>query len=154
MIKKILVSLDGSEASNRALDFALDLAEKYSAEVILFTVVQPVTMPFYIFEEMPTPVVPEADAYSKRLEAYSRSILSEALKRVEKEKPNLKVSSRLEEGRPADKIVQAAEDEGCDIIVMGSRGLSGVKELFLGSVSDKVADKATCPVLIVKCKHT
>ena len=150
MIKKILVALDGSEAANKALDFALDLAEKYSADILLFTVVQPVTMPFYVFEEVPTPIVPEHATFSKRLEAYSRDLLSEILKKVKKEKPKLNVSSRLEEGQPADKIVKIAKDEGVDVIVIGSRGLSGVKEWLLGSVSDRVADKADCPVLIVK----
>jgi len=150
LIKKILVALDGSEAANKALDFALDLAEKYSADILLFTVVQPVTMPFYVFEEVPTPVIPEHATFSERLEDYSKSLLSEILKKVKKKKPKLKVSSRLEEGQPAEKIVKAAKDEGIDIIVIGSRGLSGVKEWLLGSVSDRVADKADCPVLIVK----
>lgn len=148
MIKKMLVALDGSEPANRALDFALDMANKYSSEVLLFTVIQPITIPYFIYEEMPTPI--EADSYSRRLEAYYKNILSEALEKVKKEKPTLKVSTKVEEGRPADKIVQAAKDEGCDIIIMGSQGLSGVKELLLGSVSNRVADKATCPVLIVK----
>jgi nucleotide-binding universal stress UspA family protein len=62
----------------------------------------------------------------------------------------VRVSSTILEGRPADKIVEAAKEGGFDLIVMGSRGLGGVKEFFLGSVSDRVADEATCPVAIVK----
>ena len=150
MIEKILVALDGSEASNRALDLALNIADKYSAEVLLLTVIQPVTIPFYVFEGVPTPIGSEFDTYFERVQAYSNQILSEALKKAKKERPKLKISTKLEEGRPANKIVQTAEEEGCDVIVMGSRGLSGVKELFLGSVSDRVADNAKCPVLIVK----
>jgi nucleotide-binding universal stress UspA family protein len=64
--------------------------------------------------------------------------------------PDLKVTTRLSEGHPADKIIELAEAEHCDLIVMGSRGLGGLKEMFLGSVSDKVADHASCPVLIVR----
>ena len=148
MIKKMMVALDGSKPANRALDFALDLASKYSSEVLLLTVIQPIAIPYFIYEEMPTPI--ESDTYSKRLEEYYKKLLSKALEKVKKEKPKLKASSKIEEGRPADKIVQIATEEECDIIIMGSQGLSGVKELLLGSVSDRVADKATCPVLIVK----
>ena len=144
----MLVALDGSEPADRALDFALDLASRYSSEVLLFTVIQPIAIPYFIYEEMPTPV--ETDSYSRRLEEYYKTILSKAREKAKKERPTLKVSIKIEEGRPADKIVQVATDEECDIIVMGSQGLSGVKELLLGSVSDRVADKATCPVLIVK----
>jgi nucleotide-binding universal stress UspA family protein len=59
-------------------------------------------------------------------------------------------TTKLVEGRPADKIVETAKLESCDLIVIGSRGLGGIKEFFLGSVSDRVADEAPCPVLIVK----
>jgi len=62
----------------------------------------------------------------------------------------LRVSTKLVEGRPSNKIVETAKEGNCDIIVMGSRGLGTIKEFFLGSVSDRVADEATCPVLIVK----
>jgi len=54
------------------------------------------------------------------------------------------------EGRPSDEIVETAKEGNFDIVVMGSRGLGGIKEFFLGSVSDRVADEAACPVLIVK----
>ena len=88
MIKKTLVALDGSESANRALDFALDMAEKYSAEILLLNVIQPITaVPFCSYEGMMTPF--EVDSYSKRLEASSKNILSEALKRVERERSQI-----------------------------------------------------------------
>ena len=62
----------------------------------------------------------------------------------------IRFTTKLVEGRPADKIVETAKLESCDLIVIGSRGLGGIKEFFLGSVSDRVADEAPCPVLIVK----
>ena len=62
----------------------------------------------------------------------------------------LQVTKELVEGRPADKIVETAKEGMFDLIVIGSRGLGGIKEFFLGSVSNRVADKAPCPVLIVK----
>jgi len=56
---------------------------------------------------------------------------------------------RQEIGHPADRIVRVAEHEKCDLIVIGSRGLSGVKEFLLGSVSSRVSHHAPCAVLIV-----
>ena len=85
----------------------------------------------------------------KQLEIAFRGILSEAEGKVKKEKPYLKVSTKLETGDPSEKIVETAKRGNFDIIVMGSRGL-GRRDYALGSVSSKVADHAPCPLLIVK----
>jgi nucleotide-binding universal stress UspA family protein len=148
-IKKILVALDGSEPADKALDFALDLAEKYSAEVALLSVAH---MPLVVYTSPGIGGFPPVaiGRYTKKLKASHEKLLSEALKRAKKVKPNLKVSTKLLEGRPSDKIIETAKEGNFDIIVMGSRGLGGIKEFFLGSVSDRVADEAVCPVLIVK----
>ena len=71
-------------------------------------------------------------------------------KKVKKINLKTRFSTKLLEGRPADKIVEIAKQESFDLIVIGSRGLGGIKEIFLGSVSDRVADESHCPVLIVK----
>jgi nucleotide-binding universal stress UspA family protein len=149
-ISKILVPLDGSEHSDRALDYALDLAEKYLAEIVLLSVAQPVvvTGPMLLTQPM---MPPESIAiYVKDIEAAHEKILSEAFKKAKENRPNLTISKKLVNGRPADEIVQFAKIENFDLIVMGSRGIGGIKEFFLGSVSDRVADQANCPVLIVK----
>lgn len=155
MIKKILVAVDGSEPANKAVDFALGLAEKYSAELMLLNVYQPIT-PLFHFPTTsvlasPPIVTPIATAaFSKEMKAQHEKVLSEALKKANKDKPNLKVTTLLSEGRPSDKIIEAADEGKFDIIVMGSRGIGRIKEIFLGSVSDRVADEAKCSVLIVK----
>lgn len=149
VIKKMLVAVDGSEGAAKALDFALNLAEKLDAEVQIVSVVPPVDS---IIPRL-TPVAQPSAFYTyliNEMEQRLKTVLSEALKGAEEEKPKLKISTRLLKGRPADKIVQMAKEEGFDVIVMGSRGLSGVEELLLGSVSNRVADYASCPVLIVK----
>lgn len=162
MIKKILVPLDSSKSSDNALDLALDLAEKYSAEVLLLSVVPTTVYPSftapaaYPFLSVPSAIpygsVPPSviESSTRELEAKFEGVLSEALKKAEKMRPRLNVSAKLDTGRPAEKIVQTAENGNFDLIVMGSRGLSGVKKLMFGSVSARVADKATCPVVIVK----
>jgi nucleotide-binding universal stress UspA family protein len=150
MMKKIIVPIDGSEHSNRALDYALDLAEKYSADITLLSVAQPVvaTGPMFLTQ----PMLPPASTaiYVKEIEAAHKKILSEALKKAKERKLNIKISKKLVNGRPADKIVEIANEGNFDLIVMGSRGAGGIKEFFLGSVSDRVADEARCPVLLVK----
>lgn len=152
MIKRILVSVDGSEPSKKALDYALDLAEELGAEVLILSVVPPVVLPIFSEEPGVTPIITarDIDRYNLKLRATFENVLSEALKRARSRKPDLKVSSKLVDGRPADKIVEVAEDEGFDLIIMGSRGLGGLREFFLGSTTKRVADHCTCPVLIIK----
>ena len=152
MIENILVALDGSKAANKALEFALDLAEKYSAQVVLLTVVDAVPVPLTVYSapdmELGAPVFMEK--YLKEFKNYHEKMLAKALKKAKKSKPSVKISTKLVEGRPAHTIIETAKEGKFDIIVMGSRGLGGIKEFFLGSVSDRVADEAPCPVLIVK----
>ena len=155
MIKKILVAFDGSEPAHKALDFALELAEKYSSELLLLNVYQPI-IPLFHFPTMTVmgspPVITPVTmaAFSKELKAQHEKVLLKAVKKVNRDKPNLKVSTMLSEGRPSDKIVEVAKEGKFNLVVMGSRGIGGIKEIFLGSVSDRVADEAQCSVLIVK----
>ena len=152
MIKRILVPLDGSKPADKALDFALDLAEKYSADIVLLSVVPPLVVPGVPNLSTGVPPFPPVpmSMYPEELRGSHEKVLSEALKKARKIKPKLKVSTKLVEGRPSDKIIEVAKEGKFDIVVMGSRGLGGIKEFFLGSVSDRVADEAACPVLIVK----
>jgi nucleotide-binding universal stress UspA family protein len=148
LIKKILVPIDGSKSADRALDFALDLARKYSAEVVVISVFDAPSVslvaPGIIF-------APESIAnYLKELKAFLEKVLSEALKKAKKLNVGLKVSKELLQGRAANIIVETAQKGAFDIIVIGSRGLGGIKEFVLGSTSHRVADEAPCPVLIIK----
>ncbi|HJW65391.1 MAG TPA: universal stress protein [Candidatus Bathyarchaeia archaeon] len=145
MIKKILVAIDGSEHANRALDFALDVATKYSAKVLLLTVVPPVFLPVPSLNVMKSQAVADA---STELENSFRAALSQTEERA-KRLTNLTVFTRLEHGNPDEVIVETAKLGDFDIIVIGSRGL-GRRDFALGSVSSRVAENATCPVLIVK----
>jgi len=86
---------------------------------------------------------------TRQLENVFMGVLYRAEEKVRQEKPKLKVSAKIEYGRPEEKIVAIAKSGCFDLIVMGSRGL-GRGDYALGSVSSKVADCAGCPVLIVK----
>ena len=142
----MLVALDGSKASNNALAFALGLAGATSSNIELLTIVPPVFLPSYSIYVLKSEAIA---ACAKELEISFRGVLSKAQEDVRKRKPAFKVSTRFEKGEPADKIVEVAERGGFDLIVMGSRGLGG-RVSALGSVSSKVVDKSSCPVLIVK----
>ena len=146
MIKKILVALDGSEAAKHALNYALDLAEVTSAELELLTVIPPVFLPSYSVYVLESSVIADC---AKKMETFCRGVLSKAEVEVQKKKPELKVSTKIEKGEPDEKIVKIAKGENFDIIVVGCRGLGGRGDT-LGSVSSRVVDKAHCPVLIVK----
>jgi len=152
VIQTILVAIDGSESADIALDFALDLADKYSADLILLNVFTRITASSMI--TYPTisvgsfPAVMEE--FSSELRLRHEMLLGEAVKKTKMQKPHLNISRKLVEGRPSDKIIEVAKEDNVDLIVLGHRGQSGIKELVLGSVSDRVAHGAKCAVLIIK----
>ncbi len=145
MIKKILVAIDGSDQADHALDFALDLAHRYSAAIQLLTVVPPVFLPVHSVEIVKSQAIEDA---SLQLENSFKGVLSKAEAKV-KRTTSLDVSTRFKHGNPGELIVETAKLGNFDMIIVGSRGL-GRKDYALGSVSSRVADNATCPVLIVK----
>jgi nucleotide-binding universal stress UspA family protein len=154
MMKKILVPTDGSEMADKALNLALDLASKYKAEVEILHVIPPVYMPITPYPVMmgESPVLPPEwlNNYYKEAQVESRKMLTEAMKLAQSKAEDVKLIPKLSEGRPSDMIVAEAEDEDFDLIVMGSRGLGGIKEYILGSVSNQVVHEAKSPVLVVK----
>lgn len=148
LINKILVAIDGSETAYLALDFGLDLAKKYSSEVLIVTVFDAISRSLVSRGMLFTPT--STTKYLEELEEFHEKLLDKALKKSKQSAPKVKLSKKLLTGRAADQIVKAANEDAVDLIVIGSRGLGGIKEFFLGSVSDRVADEAKCPVLIVK----
>ena len=148
MFKKILVAVDGSELSYRSVDYALDLAQKYSAEIKIITVID---APSDTLVAQASTFAPHSiKDHEKKVEKAHEQILLKVITKAEKLTPKVSVTKEVLEGPPAEKIVETAKTESFDLIVMGSRGLGGIKEFILGSVSDKVADEAPCPVLIIK----
>lgn len=151
MIKKVLVAVDGSENSDRALDFALDLAEKYNAGITVLNVSESPAIGVVPFESTePTVYANSSVNFYKDFQSFHEEILRNAVNRAMEFKPNVAVSSKLREGNAASEIVAEAKEGGFDIIVVGHKGLGRVKELFLGNISEKVAHLAPCPVVIVR----
>ena len=149
MIKNILVAVDGSEYSNRALDFALDLAEKYRAAITLLNVSELPAMGTVPLE--PTTISGDNIVlFSKDLRRLHENILSKAVAHAKEENPKVTVLSKLREGDPASEIAAETKESAFDVVVVGHRGQSRIREVFLGSVSEKVSHSAPCSVVIVR----
>jgi nucleotide-binding universal stress UspA family protein len=147
MYKKILVAIDGSEPSTRALEYAADLTKTRKTGLIIVTAVPRAHIAAFPVEGF-SPLY--LDQYEDDLNhTYSR-ILAETLEATKKQHPKIPVESKLLHGRAGDAIVEASKDEEIDLIVMGCRGLSGVTGFVLGSVSRHVVENCTKPILIVK----
>lgn len=143
MLQNILVPIDGSENAWKALEAARGLAEKYQGDLVVLTV--PYGKSGMMLLSMDQEVIKND---RKELALIGNAILEEAQKRLKDFAGN--VSYKLKAGNPAQTILDQAEAEKCDTIVIGSRGLSGIKEFFMGSVSSKVSQYGKVPVLIVK----
>ena len=145
MFKKILVPVDGSSTSWRALETAKDLAVKFDGELIVAHIVQTYSSAdLYINSLDQTAVAAEND----QLTRIGSSVLDTA--RTKMEGFTGKVDYLMDVGHASDRIIELSKDKHADAIVIGSRGLSGIAEFFLGSVSSRVAQYAAVPVLIVK----
>jgi nucleotide-binding universal stress UspA family protein len=132
---RVVVGVDGSEGSARALRWAADEARLRGARL---EIVHAWAVPF--MGEVPT--TPDLDA---ELEAGARTTLEEAMAAVDLQ--GLEVDGRIERGPAAVVLVELAK--GADLLVMGSRGRGGFTGLLLGSVSQQCAHHASCPIVIV-----
>ena len=150
---RILVALDGSEESYRALEHAASIAEKFGSELTLLAVVPRVMLPLFLhgsFGPVPMTATKNMAQVQDGLKAFYQNVLTDAEARVRSEHPELKMEKVLREGRPSSTIVEEAESDGVDLIVMGSRGIGGITGLILGNNSRRVIDSSTKPVLVVK----
>ena len=145
MFKKILVPLDGSETSWHALEQAIVLGNKFDSELVVVNVIQPYNNAALLAVPFDYATINQGNS---ELEKIGDQVLNMAKEKLAGFKNH--VSYELEVGHPSERIVALAKKDGCDSVVIGSRGLSSIAEFFLGSVSAKVSQYATVPVLIVK----
>jgi nucleotide-binding universal stress UspA family protein len=136
--QRILHPTDFSQPAAQAFVVARALARDHGAQMTLLHVAQrPVTniggMP------VPPPLPP-----------IEWEVLKAQLDAIVKSNPDLRIECRCVEGSPASAILDIAKETGCDVIVMGTHGRTGVNRLLMGSVAEQVVRSATCPVLTVK----
>lgn len=141
---RILVPIDFMSHSAEAIRAALDVAGHYHAEVVLLYVHEPVEHPM-----MPSGHIVSSPAQLERMCPTARARL-EAVRREVEATGSRDVTARLVHGRPAPAILELAEREPFDLIIMGTHGRTGVERIVLGSVAEEVMRRAPCPVLTIK----
>ena len=144
MYRRILVPLDGSRLSEQALPHAATQAGQFGAEIVLLMVLGPI----------PEPSMAGRGAVLRAEEASAR-LAQDLLERMAAglRDQGLRVRTETAEGKPYLEIVRFAEEHDIDLIVMSTRGQSGLSRWLLGSVTDRVARGATVPLLLVPCQE-
>jgi len=142
MGKRILVPVDGSEQSRRAFDFAL--AEFPDSSFVLLHVINPAEAGYNAGASIPT----FSEEWYERAEENAEVLFEEL--REEAEPRGVVVSTDTVVGKPSRAIVEFADEEDIDQIVMGSHGRSGVSRILLGSVAETVVRQASVPVTVAR----
>jgi nucleotide-binding universal stress UspA family protein len=139
VLKTILVALDGSEIADRVIQTLDDLVLSSNTKVILCHVFPTAESEIELPADRPLPESPNVSYFhiEKHLQSYQ-------------EKLSVKSELELVSGDPADEIVRLANIYKADLVLIGSRGLTGIKRIVLGSVSTQVMEEANCSVLVVK----
>ena len=134
----ILVPIDGSKYSEKAILHACNIAKNYQSQLILAYVVEK-SIPINLLDR---------NEYLKILRGFGNKVLIKGKKIVTKQGIDSKII--LKEGNVVKEIVKIAKKEKCNLIIVGSKGLGATARLFLGSVSSKIVNDSPCSVLIVK----
>jgi nucleotide-binding universal stress UspA family protein len=155
LFEKILVPLDGSEHSVQALQTSIQIAKKFGGKLTLLHVYSITVAPIVVPE--PTTLTPSGVPVvtpmevSRMIEAAreaGKRILDDGEQKAKSE--DVQVESTIKEGNTVQEITRQAKEGNFDLIIVGVRGVSKLRELLLGSVSEGVVKHASCPVLVVK----
>ena len=139
MIKIIIVALDGSEYSLKALDYGCELAEKHRAKLLMLHAYRSTS------DLRGTEGFNQLVAKRKQT---GEAVIEEARRRVAE--ASFEIEETLLEGPGADAVIRVANVRNADLIVMGTRGMGSFEGLLFGSVSTKVTHHAPCSVLVVR----
>lgn len=144
--KKILVPTDFSQHSDRALQEAIGIAEKFNAKIYLLHVidknVQQCVADYCLSQEVVNEL--EHESVTK-----SREMMTDEVSKVTKKAP-VEIEFDVKKGVPYDEILKEQDEKGIDLIVIASHGRSGVMGHVLGNVADRVTEKARSEVLLVR----
>jgi nucleotide-binding universal stress UspA family protein len=138
----ILVPTDFSDHSNAALDMAVEFAKSFGAKIHLL----------HCYPLDPTDISPYGDAASASPDSRIRDSAERRLKESEEKLQVERIASEisLTSEFPSEAIAKMAQEIGADLIVMGTRGIAGLKHVMLGSVAERTVRLARCPVLTVR----
>jgi len=148
MYRHILLPTDGSELSQKAIDYGMALAKSVNAKVTVLTV----STPFHVFAVEPGIVTDTFEQYQKHTAALAAKYLN-----VAKESALAAGVScdtmHVEHAQPYLAIIDTAQRKSCDLIVMASHGRRGISAIVLGSETVKVLTHSTIPVLVFRTTH-
>ena len=147
-INTILAATDFSDSATKAIDTAVEFAKKFDAELVVLHAYR-VEIPMASPMAAGGYVLPEG--FFEQLGSHARGQVEETAKKLEAR--GIKVTGIAVEQSAATAIIEEATRRPADLIVMGTRGLTGLKHVALGSVADRVARMAPCPVLTVGSPH-
>ncbi len=145
-ISKILVAVDGSDPSFNASTYAIDFAKRNGAELIVLYILSPV--PYSQFEYANIGRMKEIE--SMEMEKAQREVVDKVKQKATENNVSVKTEVLIKYTSVVKEIVEYAEDNKVDMIVIGSRGVTGLKKILLGSVANGVVTYSHCPVLVVK----
>jgi nucleotide-binding universal stress UspA family protein len=139
--EKILVPVDFSPHSDKAVEAAVELAKAFGGEVhLIHAYSMPVAMVGPYDYQIPANILGDLrDSAARRVDQEAKKLAD----------AGVKANALIAEGVPTQVIADAAEQIGADLIVMGTRGLTGLKHAVLGSVTERTIRHAPCPVLTV-----
>jgi len=135
---KILVPLDGSKYSEKALLRAIELVNAFDSEIILLYVVEKIHPVNFL----------DRNEYLKILRTFGSKVLQKAEQKLHKKGITAKIL--LREGHIVSEIEKTVQKEKCTLLVVGNKGLGSFTRFLLGSVSNKLAQSSSCTLLIVK----
>ncbi|MDD8018125.1 MAG: universal stress protein [Bacteroidota bacterium] len=144
-LKHILVPIDFSENSKKALRYAVPLAHQFNASITLINIVEPTVFPSdFGFGQMSFPDV-EKELFDKA---------EEELRSVAKEIPSaIPNDVAVKTGIPFVEVTNYANDEQIDLIIVATHGRTGVEHILFGSTAEKIIRKAPCPVFVVRAEE-
>ncbi len=142
LFKKILIATDGSENARRAASYGVNIAKATGAEVHAL----------YIISTQHAVTTRTVMGWSEAFEEYLANKGGVAIADVEKlgKEAGVKVEPVFLKGIPADKILNYAEENNIDLIVMGTHGLTGIKRFLIGSVAESVVRHSKAPVMVIR----
>ncbi len=144
-ISKVLVAVDGSKPSLNASIYAIDFAKKNEAELIVLCIVSPVTYSQFEYANVGRLREIEKDEKDK-----AEHDIDKVKQKATENNVKVKTEVLIKYTSAVKEIVEYAENNNIDLIVLGSRGRTGFKKLLLGSVANGVVTYSRCPVLVVK----
>jgi nucleotide-binding universal stress UspA family protein len=149
---KILVAIDGSDHSMKAAEYAIDIAKDNKARLIALTVLH-ISKIGYATAFIASPIhgLEELERKRKESQEWLDKVSKMTSQKATSDNNSIQFASQIEQSMSvAGSIVDYAENQDIDLIVVGSRGRSGFAMLLLGSVASRVVTYALCPVLVIK----